>query len=208
MPDPRRAPDHGLVAAGGDLAPGTVLAAYRAGIFPWPDTDSRLFWFSPNPRAVIPLDGFHESRRLRRTRRQGRFVTTHDRDFAGVVDGCATAHGPTWITPAMRAAYTALHRLGWAHSVEVWAGGVLVGGVYGVTVGGLFAAESMFHHESDASKVALAELVAHLRARRFVLLDVQLATPHLTSLGAIEIPRDEYLRRLRDALDTPADWNA
>jgi leucyl/phenylalanyl-tRNA--protein transferase len=206
MPDPRRAPDHGLVAAGGDLTPGTVLAAYRAGIFPWPDTDSRLFWFSPNPRAILPLDGFHESRRLRRTRRQGRFVTTRDRDFTGVVDGCASAHGPTWITPAMRAAYAELHRLGWAHSVEVWAGDVLVGGVYGVTVGGLFAAESMFHHESDASKVALAELVAHLGARGFTLLDVQLATPHLTSLGAIEIPRDEYLVRLARALDASARW--
>jgi leucyl/phenylalanyl-tRNA--protein transferase len=208
MPDPRRAPDHGLVAAGGDLAPGTVLAAYRAGIFPWPDTDGRLFWFSPNPRAIIPLDGFHESRRLRRRRRQGRLLATRDRDFAGVVDGCATAHGATWITPEMRAAYTELHDLGWAHSIEVWAGDVLAGGVYGVTVGGLFAAESMFHHEPDASKVALAELVAHLGARGFALLDVQLATPHLTSLGAVEIVRDEYLARLQEALRTAADWTA
>lgn len=206
MPDPRRAPDHGLVAAGGDLAPGTVLAAYRAGIFPWPDTDGSLFWFSPNPRAIIPLDGFHESRRLRRKRRQGRFTATRDQDFTAVVDGCATAHGATWITPDMRAAYGELHRLGWAHSVEVWADTTLVGGVYGVTVGALFAAESMFHHEPDASKVALAELVLHLRERGFALLDVQLATPHLASLGAVEISRDEYLALLSPALDAPTTW--
>jgi leucyl/phenylalanyl-tRNA--protein transferase len=207
MPDPRRAPDHGLVAAGGELDPGTVLAAYRAGIFPWPDTDGRLFWFSPNPRAIIPLDGFHESRRLRRTRRSGRLTATRDRDFAGVVAGCATSHGPTWITGAMRAAYAELHRLGWAHSIDVWREDALVGGLYGVAIGGLFAAESMFHHAPDASKVALAALVDHLGARGFVLLDVQLLTPHLASLGAIEIPRDEYLARLADALAHGSRWS-
>jgi leucyl/phenylalanyl-tRNA--protein transferase len=206
MPDPRRAPDHGLVAAGGDLAPGTLLAAYRAGIFPWPDADGRVLWFSPDPRAVLPLDAFHQSRSLQRTRRRGRFTATHDRDFAGVVAGCATAHGATWITPDIRSAYGELHRLDWAHSVEVWRGAELVGGVYGVTVGGLFAAESMFHLVPDASKVALATLVEHLVARAFTLLDVQLLTPHLASLGAIEISRDEYLARLPGALAGRSTW--
>jgi leucyl/phenylalanyl-tRNA--protein transferase len=206
MPDPRRAPAHGLLAAGGDLAPGTVLAAYRAGIFPWPDTDGRLLWFSPNPRAVLPLDAFHESRSLARTRRRGRFTTSRDRDFPGVMAGCATSHGATWITPDMCAAYAALHALGWAHSIEVWEGERLVGGVYGVTVGGLYAAESMFHLAPDASKVALATLVEHLAARGFTLLDVQLRTPHLASLGAIEISRAEYLTRLAAALTADPSW--
>ena len=206
MPDPRRAPAHGLVAAGGDLTPGTVLAAYRAGLFPWPDSDGRLLWFSPHPRAILPLDGFHESRRLARTRRRDPFAITRDRDFAGVVGACATAHGATWITPAMRKAYGELHHLGWAHSIEVWSEHRLVGGLYGVTVGGLFAAESMFHHENDASKIALAELVAHLGPRAFTLLDVQLLTPHLASLGAIEIARDVYLARLDQALAVSATW--
>jgi leucyl/phenylalanyl-tRNA--protein transferase len=206
MPDPRRAPDHGLVAAGGDLAPGTLLAAYRAGIFPWPDAQGRLLWFSPDPRATLPLDAFHESHSLRRTRRRGRFAVTRDEDFAGVMTGCATTHGATWITPDMHAAYVELHQLGWAHSIEVWRAEELVGGVYGVTVGGVFAAESMFHLAPDASKVALATLVEHLVARAFTLLDVQLLTPHLASLGAIEISRDEYLARLRTALAVRATW--
>jgi leucyl/phenylalanyl-tRNA--protein transferase len=206
MPDPRRAPAHGLVAAGGDLAPGTVLSAYRAGIFPWPDADGRLLWFSPDPRAVLPLDGFHESRRLARTRRQARFTATRDRDFAAVIDACASAHGATWITPDMRAAYVTLHQLGWTHSVEIWDGGRLAGGLYGVAVGGLFAAESMFHHARDASKIAVAELVAHLRARGFALLDVQLLTPHLASLGAVDVSRRDYLARLATALEVPAVW--
>lgn len=206
MPDPRAAPAHGLVGMGGDLAPGTVLAAYRAGIFPWPDADAHLLWFSPDPRAILPLDGFHESRRLARTRRQGRFTTTRDRDFEGVIDACATAHGATWITAGMRAAYVTLHRLGWTHSVEVWDGERLAGGVYGIAVGGLFAAESMFHYARDASKVALAALVEHLRTREFALLDVQLPTPHLASLGAVAISRRAYLTRLRAALEAPASW--
>jgi leucyl/phenylalanyl-tRNA--protein transferase len=206
MPDPRRVPAHGLVAAGGDLTPGTLLAAYRAGIFPWPDADGRLLWFSPDPRAILPLDGFHESHSLKRTRRRDRFTVSRDRDFAAVIAECATAHGTTWITPDMQAAYVELSRLDWAHSVEVWEAERLVGGVYGVTVGGLFAAESMFHHASDASKVALAALVEHLVARGFTLLDVQLLTPHLASLGAIALSRAEYLGRLEAALAVPARW--
>ncbi|MFN8545339.1 MAG: leucyl/phenylalanyl-tRNA--protein transferase [Candidatus Binatia bacterium] len=207
MPDPRGTPPHGLLAAGGDLAPGTLLAAYRAGVFPWPDPTGRLFWWSPDPRAVLPLDGFHASRSLRRIRRQGRFRTTRDQACDAVIDGCAGGRDDgTWITPAVRAGYLELHALGWVHSIEVWRGEQLAGGLYGVAIGGFFAAESMFHRERDASKVALAVLVEHLRARGFTLLDVQLPTPHLASLGVITIPRDEYLVRLDRALATPAAW--
>src|SRR5262249_11211388 len=155
-----------------------------------------LLWWSPDPRAILPLDGFHESRSLRRVRRRRRFAVTRDVAFADVMRGCATAHGATWITPAMFVAYVRLHEMGWAHSVEVWRDGALAGGVYGVAVGGLFAAESMFHRATDASKVALAELVEHLARRAFALLDVQLLTPHLASLGAVEVSRDAYLGRL------------
>lgn len=207
MPDVRRAPPHGLVAAGGDLEPGTLLAAYRAGIFPWPDPDGRLFWWSPDPRAILPVDGFHASRSLRRRRRTGGFCVTRDRDFAGVIDGCASGRREgTWITPAMRAAYLVLHQLGWAHSVEVWRDDRLVGGLYGVAIGGFFAAESKFHREPDASKIALVELVEHLSARGFTLLDVQLPTAHLTSLGVITIARSQYLARLQDAARSAAGW--
>jgi leucyl/phenylalanyl-tRNA--protein transferase len=206
MPDPRAAPAHGLLAAGADLDPGTVLAAYRAGIFPWPDDEGRLLWWSPDPRAVIPLDGFHESRRLRRTRRQGHLRVTRDTAFADVIAACATEHGPTWIAPDMQAAYWHLHALGWAHSIEVWSGEELAGGLYGVAVAGLFAAESMFHRVRDTSKIALAALVEHLQAREFALLDVQLLTPHLASLGAVEISRARYLERLATALAVPAAW--
>jgi leucyl/phenylalanyl-tRNA---protein transferase len=207
MPDLRRAPSHGLVAAGGDLDPGTLLAAYRAGIFPWPDPEGRLFWWSPDPRAVLPLDGFHESRSLRRCRRSGRFTVTRDRDCAAVIDGCAANRNDgTWITPAIRDAYLALHDLGWVHSIEVWEDGALAGGLYGVAIGGFFAAESKFHRASDASKVALAELVVHLGARGFTLLDVQLPTAHLTSLGVTTIARTTYLAGLAAAVRLPAAW--
>jgi len=200
MPDPADAPAHGLLAIGGDLAPGTILAAYRRGIFPWPDQNGRLLWWSPDPRAILPLDGFHESRSLRRTRRRDAFRVTWNDAFAAVVRGCGERREGTWITPDMAAAYTQLHALGWAQSVEVWRGSELAGGLYGVAIGGLFAAESMFHRARDASKVALAALVAELGTAGFSLLDVQFRTPHLASLGVVEIPRTEYLRRLRSAL--------
>jgi leucyl/phenylalanyl-tRNA--protein transferase len=207
MPDPQGAPPHGLVAAGGDLAPGTLLAAYRAGIFPWPDPDGQLLWWSPDPRAVLPLDGFHESHSLGRLRRSGRLQVTLDRDCGGVIDGCASGRPEgTWITAAMRDAYLALHRLGWVHSVEVRQGDVLVGGVYGVAIGRFFAAESMFHRVRDASKLALGALVRHLCSRGFLLLDVQLPTAHLTSLGIVTIERSAYLRRLARALAGPPRW--
>ena len=208
MPDPAKASPEGLVAAGADLAPGTVLAAYRAGLFPWPDREGRLLWWSPDPRAILPLERFHESRSLRRTRRLGRFEVTLDRAFPAVVAGCADRPEGTWITSDITHGYRTLHRLGWAHSVEVWSGERLVGGLYGVAIGGFFAAESMFHRERDASKVALAELVERLASRGFRLLDVQFRTNHLESLGAIEIPRSEYLRRLDAALDAEISSSA
>jgi leucyl/phenylalanyl-tRNA--protein transferase len=204
FPPADEAPPRAPLGMGADLAPGTLLGAYRAGIFPWPDDAGRLLWWSPDPRAILPLDGMHVSRSLRRVR--PRFGITRDTAFADVMRGCATTHGPTWITSAMFTAYVRLHELGWAHSVEVWCDGALVGGVYGVAVGGLFAAESMFHRDRDASKVALLELVAHLSGRGFGLLDVQLLTPHLASLGAVEIRRDAYLARVADACAARVTW--
>ena len=200
MPDPESALPNGLLASGGDLEPGTVIDAYRRGIFPWPDPAGRLLWWSPDPRAILPLDGFHESRSLRRVRRRGVFGVTFDRACDAVMAGCAERREGTWITREMKRAYLHLADLGWVHSVEVWAAGRLAGGLYGVAIGGLFAAESMFHRESDASKVALAALVERLAAHRYMLLDVQFVTDHLTSLGAVEIPRDVYLARLRAAI--------
>jgi leucyl/phenylalanyl-tRNA--protein transferase len=199
--DPERADAVGLVAVGGDLRPEWLLKAYRSGIFPWYALGEKVHWWSPDPRAVFELDGFHASRRLRRTLRSGRFRVTINRAFAAVIRGCADRPAEeTWITPEMIAAYEELHRLGHAHSVEAWAGDELGGGLYGVAVGGLFAAESMFTRVRDASKVALAFLVGRLRQRGFHLLDTQMLTGHTASLGATEIPRAEYLRRLRAAL--------
>ncbi len=200
IPDPRAAPAHGLLAAGGDLEPGTVLSAYRRGVFPWPDREGRLLWWSPDPRAILPVGGFHESRRLRRKRRASVFTVTHDAACAEVMAGCAERREGTWITGEMIGGYLRLHQLGWVHSVETWSAGELAGGVYGVAIGGLFAAESMFHRVSDASKVALAELVEHLGRRGFSLLDVQFLTPHLAALGAFEIPRVKYLERVDAAI--------
>lgn len=195
----------GLVAIGGKLTPEWLLDAYRHGIFPWPvsDCDDPMFWFSPDPRGIIEFERFHISRRLGQTLRSGKFRVTCDRDFAGVIRGCATAgsrKGNTWLTPRMIEAYLRMHRLGYAHSVEAWYEGRLAGGTYGVAIAGLFAAESMFYYVSDASKVALAHLVVHLRARGYRLLDIQQVTPHTARLGAIEISRSEYLARLAEAL--------
>jgi leucyl/phenylalanyl-tRNA--protein transferase len=204
MPSAQLAPPHGCLAAGGDLEPGTILAAYRGGIFPWPDQEGRLLWWSPDPRAVLPLGAFHESRSLRRLRRRGIYRVTRDRACAAVIAGCADRDEGTWITPAMRRAYERLHALGWVHSVETWMGDELVGGLYGVAIGGFFAAESKFHSRRDASKVALAALVEWLGERQFRLLDVQLSTDHLRSLGVVDVSRQEYLRLLRSALTIDA----
>lgn len=200
FPDPAATDAEGLVAQGGDLDPSTLVAAYRSGIFPWPYDAEDLLWWSPDPRAILPLDALHVSRSLARTLRRGRFRVTLNADFGAVIEGCAS-RDETWITPALRAAYVRLHELGWAHSVEVWGpGGDLAGGLYGVAVGGLFAAESMFHRARDASKVAVVALVQHARRVGTRLLDVQVPSPHLASLGARAIPRAEYLALLRSAL--------
>jgi len=188
----------GLVGFGADLEPATLVDAYRRGLFPMP-VGRRLAWWSPDPRGII--DQVHVSRSLRRTRR--RFEIRVDTCFEAVLDGCADRRRPGgWITRPMRRAYVALHELGWAHSVEAWTpAGTPAGGLYGVQIGGLFAAESMFHRETDASKAALAALWERLGEE--ALLDVQWCTPHLESLGAVEIPRAEYLRRLAAALEAP-----
>jgi leucyl/phenylalanyl-tRNA--protein transferase len=200
LPDPSRADDQGIVGVGADLEPGTLIAAYRAGLFPMRlGARAAIAWWSPDPRGVIPLDGFHASRSLRKAR--ARFDVTFDTVFEAVVAGCADPSRPHgWIDESFAAAYTRLAELGWAHSVEVWQDGVLAGGVYGVRIGALFAGESMFHTRRDASKVALWALVENLRLDGASLFDVQWTTPHLTSLGAIDISRSEYLGRLREAV--------
>jgi leucyl/phenylalanyl-tRNA--protein transferase len=195
-----------MVAVGADLAPGTLLSAYRAGMFPMPGGGRRdpVHWWSPQERGVLPLDGLRVTRSLRQA--LGRFEIRVDTAFEDVIAACADPRRPDgWIDPRIRAAYLRLHRLGWAHSVEAWQDGVLVGGLYGVTIGGLFAGESMFHHVRDASKVALVGLVDLLGDEHAPhrLLDVQWATPHLASLGVLEIPRRVYLTRLDAALDLP-----
>ncbi len=204
---PAWAREAGLVAVGGDLRPGGLLRAYRQGMFPWYNEGDPVLWWSPDPRAIFELNGLHISRRLGRTIRSGRFLLTVDHDFANVVRYCADRPDEgTWITPNMRAAYVDLHRLGHAHSVEAWRKGKLVGGIYGVTMGGLFAGESMFARESDASTVALAYLVDRLRERGFHLFDIQFLTEHTARLGAIKIPRAQYLDRLRRALASSATF--
>jgi leucyl/phenylalanyl-tRNA---protein transferase len=201
----------GLVGFGGRLTPDWLLDAYQHGIFPWPINDpaAPMVWWSPDPRAIIELDGVRVPRRLARTCRSGRFGVTLDRDFAGVIGSCATApgrRGETWLIPPMIAAYIRLFELGHAHSVEVWHEGRLAGGTYGVAIAGLFAAESMFFAVRDASKVALVHLVDHLRRRGYALLDIQQLTPHTARFGAIEIPRRKYLARLVAALKLPVTF--
>ncbi|HKX71209.1 MAG TPA: leucyl/phenylalanyl-tRNA--protein transferase [Acidimicrobiales bacterium] len=198
----------GLVGVGADLEPGTILAAYRRGLFPMPiGRRGTLGWWSPDPRAIVPLDGLVVSRSLRRSAR--RFEIRVDTAFDEVIDACADPARPHgWITPEVLRAYTRLHGLGWVHSVEAWSldDGELAGGLYGVAIGGLFAGESMFHRRTDASKVALLALVDLLRrgddpAHR--LLDVQWLTPHLENLGAVEVSRTEYLDRVDRAVELP-----
>lgn len=199
--DPERADAEGLVAIGGDLHLSRLLEAYRRGIFPWFDEESPILWWSPDPRAIFEMDGLHVSRRLARTVRSGRFTVTFDRAFGEVIRGCADRpNDGVWITADMIDAYTRLHELDHAHSVEVWHEGQLAGGLYGVAIGGLFAGESMFTRVRDASKVALVHLMEHLRQRGYPLFDVQFLNAHTARLGAIEIPRREYLARLRRAI--------
>ncbi len=201
LPAPQ--PDDGeTIVVGGDLAPGTVLMGYRSGLFPLPSGlgPGLPSWWSPDPRAVLPLDGLRVSRSLRRSAR--RYEIRVNTAFAEVIAGCADPRRPGgWIDEHFAATYGELHRLGWAHSVETWLDGELVGGLYGLAIGGLFAGESMFHRARDASKVALLALVRLLDdGTPGRLLDVQWQTDHLASLGTVEIPREEYLARLRVAL--------
>ncbi|MBX3232997.1 MAG: leucyl/phenylalanyl-tRNA--protein transferase [Labilithrix sp.] len=213
FPPARTAPKHGVVAIGVDFSAGTLLKAYRSGIFPWPHGEDEeeagsplVLWFSPDPRCVFPLEAEPRwSRSLRRTLRIHPYEVTVDEDFNGVMRMCGlTRPEGTWIIPELIAGYNELHRLGWAHSVEVWSeedgARELVGGIYGVTVGGVFAGESMFHTRTDCSKIAFATLVAKLRAAGYTTFDVQVQNPHLKSLGCIEIPRRDYLTQLDTAL--------
>jgi leucyl/phenylalanyl-tRNA--protein transferase len=191
------------------LSPALMLRAYAAGIFPMSEgaQDDTLFWVDPQRRGVFPLDGFHVSRSLARRIRAGAFEIRVDADFAGTVAGCADRE-PTWINDEIFRCYVALHGMGHAHSVEVWQDGALAGGVFGVVLGGAFFGESMFSRRTDASKVALAALVARLRHGGFRLFDTQFVTDHLQSLGAVEIPRDRYRAALHDALAVQADFFA
>lgn len=182
------------------LYPALLRGAYSQGYFPMPDPESgEILWYRPDPRAVIPLDGFHCSRSLARVLRRGTFTVSFDRAFVDVMRACATRE-ETWITEEFIEVYSAMHGSGMAHSVEVWHDGELAGGTYGVSIGGAFFAESMFHTKRDASKVALFHLVEHLNARGFRLLEVQFLTPHLARLGAVEITDRQYQKQLREAI--------
>jgi len=195
----------GLLAAGGDLSPARLLNAYRNGIFPWYSEGQPILWWSPAPRCVLRPSAVHVSRRLRRRYNQGRFTLTADRAFAPVIEACSEPrrdHDETWITAEMRSAYTRLHQLGIAHSVEVWLDDELAGGIYGLALGRVFFGESMFSRHEDASKIALVALCRQLQQWDFTLLDCQLSNPHLLSMGAEEIPREEFHQYLKTATGT------
>lgn len=191
------------------LPPPLLIAAYEAGYFPMAMDDGEIRWYSPDPRGLLPLDRFHAPRRLLRVIRSGRFGISVDRAFRDVMERCAADREEgTWINGEILESYCALHGRGVAHSVEVWSGGELAGGLYGVSLHGAFFGESMFHRATDASKVALWALVERLRERRFLLLDIQWLTPFLASCGAVEMPRDQYLAVLADALGSDARFDA
>ena len=193
------------------LTPDLLLSAYHAGVFPMADPDGEVGWYAPDPRAVLPLDAFHVPKTLAKTVRQQRFEVAVDRDFEGTMRACAASapdRPETWISEGLVEAYVALHRAGFAHSVECWQGGAFAGGLYGVAVGGAFFGESMVSLQRDASKVALVALVDRLRAGGFRLLDTQMSTPHLARFGVVEVPRAAFERRLAAALAVEADWSA
>lgn len=209
FPDPEQFDREGLVAVGGDLDTARLLLAYRSGIFPWYAEGYVPMWWSPDPRALFDPEHLHVGRSLRKAIRRGGFQLTWNRCFPRVMAECGRQRKEgTWVIPEMLQAYSRLHEAGHAHSLEVWNGADLVGGTYGVQVGGLFAAESMFHRATDMSKVALVALVRSLFAAGIELLDVQFVTPHLASLGAFAVPRREYLQRLRACADRPVDLRA
>jgi leucyl/phenylalanyl-tRNA--protein transferase len=204
---------NGLLAAGGDLSPERLVDAYARGIFPWFGDEDPLLWWSPDPRMVLFVDELHVARSLRRVLKSGRFTVTLDRAFADVMAGCAAPRANaagTWITEDMLDAYSALARRGFAHSVETWADGRLVGGLYGVAIGRMFYGESMFSRRTDASKVALVTLMRQLERWGFKMIDCQMSTDHLASLGAREIPRSAFLERMRQLVgqpDVPGPWS-
>ena len=204
FPPADRATEHGIVGVGGNLSPGMLLSAYSQGVFPWYSEGEPLLWWNPDPRFVLFSDRLHISKSLRKLLNRNVFQFSYDSQFREVVENCSTVPRPgqdgTWITPEMIDAYVELHRLGFAHSLEVWKGGTLVGGLYGVSVGRAFCGESMFSLESGASKCALVHLVGTLEPLGFNLIDCQVKTDHLTAMGAEEIPRDDFLGLLDDAL--------
>tara|TARA_B100000315_G_scaffold160964_1_gene149388 strand:+ start:2635 stop:3297 length:663 start_codon:yes stop_codon:yes gene_type:complete len=203
FPDVKRATPEGLVAVGGNLSPERLLTAYRQGIFPWYSENQPILWWSLDPRGIIPLDGFHVGATLTKVLKRKIFEIKINTAFENVMRACAVRSDGSesgWITKEMLLAYSELHRLGHAHSVESWRNGNLVGGVYGIAIGGLFAAESMFYRESNASKIALTALVERMKERGFTLFDCQMVTNVTKRMGAIEISREEYLKRLNKAL--------
>ncbi|NNL67951.1 MAG: leucyl/phenylalanyl-tRNA--protein transferase [Myxococcales bacterium] len=214
FPPAECAHESGLVAVGGRLEPEWLLTAYRQGIFPWPSSEVEpMLWFSPDPRCVLVPSRIHVSRKLARTLRRETFTVRFDSDFEGVIRACGQVPRPdqdgTWVTEPMIAAYRRLHALGHAHSVETWRDGRLVGGIYGVALGGAFFGESMFHRESDASKVAMVALARRLEAWGYAMLDCQVENEHLLSMGAESIPRGRFLEELAAALrlpGRPAPW--
>jgi leucyl/phenylalanyl-tRNA---protein transferase len=208
FPPVSHAEEDGLLAVGGDLHPDRLLVAYSQGIFPWYSSGSPILWWSPDPRMVLFPEELKVSKSMQQVLRRDVFQITFDRDFPAVIQSCAKAprpgqEGSGWLVQAMQEAYTELHRLGHAHSVEVWQAGTLVGGLYGVALGGVFCGESMFSHVSNASKAGFITLVEELRGRNFSLIDCQVHTAHLESLGAREIPRTQFLSLLRKALQHP-----
>lgn len=212
FPDIEEADENGLLAIGGDLEVDSLFLAYRSGIFPWPLEERFLAWFAPDPRAVLFLNRLHIPKRLERIQKKAEFKTSVDKDFAAVIEGCAKVRNRkgqrgTWITKGMIAAYCKFHQAGFAHSVECWRENKLVGGIYGVSIGGMFAAESMFYLESNASKLALLALIDHLRKQGVAWIDCQVLNPTTESLGATEVPRAEYMKLLAAALARdPLSW--
>ncbi len=205
----------GLLAVGGDLAPDRLLEAYSNGIFPWGTYDGHPLWYSPDPRMVLYPDEFRLTRSLRKTLRSGRFEVRFDTDFPAVIAGCSETPRPgqdgTWISPDMMSAYIRLHELGWAHSVESYCNGQLAGGLYGLAIGRMFYGESMFSRVTDASKIAFAHLIAQLKTKNIGLIDCQMRTAHLSSLGGREIPRSAFLTELRTLTATGTQrrpWSA
>lgn len=203
FPDPHDADENGILAVGGNLQPQTLLAAYSHGIFPWPIDELGLAWFSPDPRAVLDFKDLHVSKSLKKVMKRADYDVSIDRCFGRVIRECAAQERPgqdgTWITPNLERSYCAFHQQGYAHSLEIWRAGDLVGGIYGVAVGGVFSAESMFHRLPNASKLAVVHLVEYLRGKNLSWIDIQVMTPHMRRFGAKHISRREFLTRLNKA---------